>query len=411
MNTNIAELRQKAKLPANRAGGNTVAEFFQANKSSMAAVLPRHADPERMTKIALTALRTTPKLMECTVQSLMGAVMQCATMGLEPNTVLGHAYLVPFNNKKAQRTDVQVIIGYKGLLDLARRSGQIQSIAAHAVCENDEFDFAYGIEEKLHHKPALNGRGNIIAFYAVAHLVGGGYAYEVLSNEQVQAIMAGTQSGGRYGPWRDFYEEMGRKTAIRRLAKYLPLSVEFATAVAVDAMAEHNQDQRMGDVLSGDWTAVREPERPEPDRSETDAINASIGAGERQVEIEQQPAGTQASPSDYPIRQDDNWIDANGEAFDAEQHGWNRENNAPSVTSAGVFRRRKGTVKAESEQDNGGMSAADDLVNQAKSAQYPADLDDIAQAAKEFDGPDREKIEAAVQARRSQITGNGDVEF
>ena len=106
--TNIQTLKQRAKLPARQAGGGTVAEFFQANKNSMAAVLPRHINPERMLKIALHAVRAVPQLMECTTESLMGAVMTCAQLGLEPNTVLGHAYLIPFRNKKANRTDVQV---------------------------------------------------------------------------------------------------------------------------------------------------------------------------------------------------------------------------------------------------------------------------------------------------------------
>ena len=268
--TNIADLSRRANLPAKQAGGGTVAEFFQQNKSSMAAVLPKHVSPDRMLKIALQAIRTTPALMECTTKSLMGAVIQCATMGLEPNTVLGHAYLVPFKNRKEGRTDVQVVIGYKGLVDLARRSGQIESIAAHAVYEADEFNVALGTEDSIRHAPELSGdRGKPIAFYAVAKLKGGGHAFEVMSRYEVDMVMRSTQSKGAYGPWKDHYVEMGRKTVIRRLSKYLPLSVEFATAAALDGMAEAGQPQGLDGVLDGSCTVATQDDAP-PETSEPD---------------------------------------------------------------------------------------------------------------------------------------------
>jgi recombination protein RecT len=257
MATNIAELRKQSNLPAKQMGGGNVAAFFEANKASITAVLPQHMGPDRLMKVALHAIRTTPALLECTTKSLMGAVIQCAQLGLEPNTVLGHAYLVPFNNKKARRMDVQVIVGYKGLIDLARRSGQIESIAAHAVHENDEFECSLGTEDTLIHKPNMTkDRGKIIAFYAVAKLKGGAHAFEVMSKADVDKVMAGTQSKGAYGPWKDHYPEMGRKTVIRRLAKYLPLSIEFATAAALDSMADAGKDQGMDGALDGDFTIL-----------------------------------------------------------------------------------------------------------------------------------------------------------
>jgi len=183
-------------------------------------------------------------------------------MGLEPNTVLGHAYLVPFNVKRkdangAERwvNSVQVIIGYKGLIDLARRSGQIVSIAAHEVCESDHFELVYGLDEKLNHTPAMGERGKVIGFYAVAKLKDGGYSFEFMSVHQVQEIMKATQSKGGYGPWKEHFIEMGRKTVIRRLAKYLPLSIEFQTAAALDGMAGAGKDQHV-DSLEGDFALI-----------------------------------------------------------------------------------------------------------------------------------------------------------
>jgi recombination protein RecT len=184
-------------------------------------------------------------------------------MGLEPNTVLGHAYLVPFWNSKKRRKDVQVIVGYKGLVDLARRSGQIISVAAHAVYEQDEFDFQYGLEEKLSHRPARGDRGDIIAFYAVAKMKEGGHAFEVMWREEVDAIRDSSQNAYRdsgkdktpnkTSPWWNHYESMGRKTVLRRLAKYLPLSVEFATAITMEEVAESGKSQRLDTVLEGEY--------------------------------------------------------------------------------------------------------------------------------------------------------------
>lgn len=241
-----------------------IAYLLQQRRGEIAKMLPKHLNADRLLKVAQIAATTTPALAECDVASLVGAIGQCAQMGLEPNTVLGHAYLVPFNTKRKGADgrerwvkSVQVVIGYKGLIDLARRSGQIVSIAAHEVCQNDSFTLVYGLDEKLEHRPALGDRGDIIGFYAVAKLVGGGHAFEFMSLAEVRTIMAATQSKGAYGPWKDHFTEMGRKTVIRRLAKYLPLSVEFQTAAALDGLAAAEKDQGL-DTIDGEFAVVPE---------------------------------------------------------------------------------------------------------------------------------------------------------
>lgn len=264
--TNLATLRQTSKMVAKDAGMGNVKQFFESQKSTLAAVLPRHVSPDRMLKIALGALRTTPKLMGCTVETLMGAVVQCSQLGLEPNTPLGHAYLIPFENRSKGVTEVQIVLGYKGLIDLARRSGQIVSIAAHEVCEKDHFDYAYGLDERLEHRPAMGERGDIIAFYAVAKLVGGGHAFEVMSNQQVEEIRnesQGWKTAKKYGktdstPWGGHYAEMGRKTVLRRLVKYLPVSIELASAAAIDDIAHRGASQALDTVLDGDYITPSE---------------------------------------------------------------------------------------------------------------------------------------------------------
>lgn len=365
MSTSIAELREMSKLPAREMGGGNVAQYFEANKQSMAAVLPAHVKPERMLKIALTAIRSTPKLMKCTTASLMGAVMQCSSFGLEPNTVMGHAYLVPFWNSRQNRMDVQVIIGYRGLIDLARRSGQIVSIAAHAVYSNDEFSFEYGLEEKLSHKPAMHNRGEIEAFYAVAHLKDGGYSYEVMSREAVEAIRdnaQGYKQALRYAkrnkdgvitemntPWFTHFEEMGRKTAIRRLSKYLPISIEFAVASTLDAQAARGQEQHLEDVLTGEYHVVDE-DAPEGATENMEESNQDAGADtpDRQSQVSQESQGSQVSqesqvshPQEFPTyTPQGQWLDSNGEVFNAKEHVWDKVAGKPVVNKKGDFRRR-----------------------------------------------------------------------
>ena len=142
----------------------------------MAEVLPKHMDMNRMSRIALTTIRTNPKL-ECAVPSLMGAVMQAVQLGLEPG-LLGHCYILPY------KREATFIIGYKGMIDLARRSGHIQSIYAHAVHENDEFEYELGLHPKLEHKPSH--RGAFIGAHAVAHFKDGGYQMEFMPKSEIE---------------------------------------------------------------------------------------------------------------------------------------------------------------------------------------------------------------------------------
>ncbi|WP_434627556.1 recombination protein RecT [Chromobacterium sp. CV08] len=270
-NTNLAELKRVSKMQAAQAGIGSVKTFFESQKATLVAVLPKHVNADRMLKIALGALRTTPKLMNATVESLMGAVVQCSQLGLEPNTPLGHAYLIPFDkNKKVdgqwvvEKTEVQIVFGYKGLIDLARRSGQIISISAHEVCQSDFFEYSYGLDEKLVHRPAMSNRGEVIAFYAVAKLVGGGHAFEVMSREQIEEIRnasQGWQSAKRKNKegdsvWGQHFVQMGRKTVLRRLFNYLPVSIELATAAALDGRASDGTSQGLDNVLQGEYSVV-----------------------------------------------------------------------------------------------------------------------------------------------------------
>lgn len=298
MTTNIPQAAAAGRPLAQMKPKEQIAHLLNTKKGEIAKMLPKHLNAERLLKVAQIAATTTPALAKCDVASLVGAIGQCAQMGLEPNTVLGHAYLVPFNTKRKDVNgverwvnSVQVIIGYKGLIDLARRSGQIVSIAAHEVCESDEFNLVYGLDEKLEHRPSMGERGAVIGFYAVAKLKDGGHCFEFMSRLQVEQIMRSSQSKGNYGPWKDNFVEMGRKTVIRRLAKYLPLSIEFQTAAALDGMADAGKDQNLdaNTIIDGEFAVVPE-DAPYLQADEDGVINAPATSQQEAAHQESNPA-------------------------------------------------------------------------------------------------------------------------
>ncbi|ELK47210.1 recombination protein RecT [Halobacillus sp. BAB-2008] len=211
---------------------NTIQAYLKKMGPEFERALPKHMDADRLGRIAMTTIRQNPKLLECSIPSLMGAVMQAAQLGLEPG-LIGHCYLVPFYNGKMKETDVQFIIGYKGMIDLARRSGHIESIYAHTVHDNDEFEYELGLHPKLVHKPSTGERGDMNFVYAVAHFKDGGYQFEVFSRNDVDKVKERSKAG-KFGPWQTDYEEMAKKTVIRRMFKYLPISVEIQNQATND---------------------------------------------------------------------------------------------------------------------------------------------------------------------------------
>ena len=214
-------------------------------KQQMALALPRHMTADRLARIALTEVRKNATLAKCDQASFLGAIMQCAQLGLEPGGALGHAYLIPFENRRKGITEVQFIVGYRGMIDLARRSGQIVSLSARVVHENDHFIYRYGLDETIEHVPAPSDRGALAYVYAVGKLKDGGTQFEVLSLDEIEAIRDASQgykTAVRFDkkdtPWIAHFEEMAKKTVIRRLFKYLPVSIELQRAVGLDEQAE-----------------------------------------------------------------------------------------------------------------------------------------------------------------------------
>ena len=223
----------------------TVTEFVKSMQSEFQNALPKVITPERFTRIALTALTNTPELKKCSATSLVGGLMQAAQLGLEPNTPLGQAYLIPYKNKGVLECQFQV--GYKGMLDLAYRSESIKTVQAYIVYQNDKFEYELGLDPKIKHIPARENRGEAIYVYAIFKTDNGGYGFEVMSIDDVKkhGQKYSKSFNSQYSPWTTNFEEMAKKTVIKKVLKYAPLKTEFATAIAVDEgtiKASNNND-------------------------------------------------------------------------------------------------------------------------------------------------------------------------
>lgn len=218
-------------------------EVLKKAMSGMAKALPAHLSEERVTNICLGQLRTNKYLADAAREnpvSFVNAVVQASQLGLEPG-LLGQAYLVPYRNRKAGTTEIQMIPGYKGLLSLARRSGEVTSIESHIVYDQDTFDLTLGVDTKVSHKPYLDGdRGKPRLVYCVAHFKDGGHHFEWMTIGEVNKIRARSKASDS-GPWVTDYEQMVRKTIIRRACNYLPMSIELTNALAVSDAVEQGK--------------------------------------------------------------------------------------------------------------------------------------------------------------------------
>lgn len=222
-------------------------------QAELRKALPEVMPPLRFARLVMTAVREQPLLLEADPLSLLASCLQCAQLGLEPGTKLGHAWLLPFRNNNKGIVEVNFILGYKGIINLAHRSEHIMSIEARTVYENDDFDYQYGIDERLHHKPVLNEPGESIAWYALARFKSGGHYWVVISPETVEAHRQRSASPNSPA-WKNDYDQMGAKTAVRVAAPYLPLSAVAAEGIAADETAPQWEDFVKGneDVIDVD---------------------------------------------------------------------------------------------------------------------------------------------------------------
>jgi recombination protein RecT len=235
----------------------TVIDVVRSKKfqAQMALALPKSMTADRLTRIVMTECRKAPALLKCAPESFYGAVLQCAALGLEPGSALGHCYLLPFGNGKDRsgRPNAQLIIGYRGMIDLARRSGQIISLQAWTVHAQDTFNYQLGLDPDIQHVPASTAdRGPVTHVYAVAKLKGGGIQFEVMSRAEIEKVRS-TSKAGNTGPWASHWEEMAKKSVIRRLFKYLPVSIEAVRAVEIDEKTDRGEATTDQDFLDAEF--------------------------------------------------------------------------------------------------------------------------------------------------------------
>lgn len=256
-------------------------DLILSMKGQIEAALPSVITGERFARMVLTAMSNTPQLASCTPKSFLGAMMQAAQLGLEPNTPLGEAYLIPFRNHGTLECQFQV--GYKGLISLAHRNGIY--IQAHEAHENDEFYVVYGLNPQLIHKPVFKDRGKIIAYYGVWKDDGGkNYGFEVMTPEDVEAhARKYSQSYGKgFSPWKTNFDEMAKKTVIKKALKYAPLTTEFIRGVTADGTIKTSLSKDMVDVKDEtDYTDIEA--EPVPDN-----VDPTTGEVKKQTSQEKQ---------------------------------------------------------------------------------------------------------------------------
>lgn len=220
----------------------TIKDYITMYQGEIAKALPSVMTPERFVRIATTAVTNTPKLANCTPQSFIGALLNAAQLGLEPNTPLGQAYLIPYGNQ------CQFQIGYLGMVELAQRAGT--NVDAHVVYANDEFDYSLGLHPDIKHVPAMKDRGEAIAYYAVWRN-GENFGFEVMSREDVEKHMKRYSKTYSNGPWKTEFDEMAKKTVLKRALKYAPKKTDLARAVMQDETVKQfdpKSDNNMSDA-------------------------------------------------------------------------------------------------------------------------------------------------------------------
>lgn len=273
MSTAVASnpVKQRFEVVKNFLTGDNV-------KKQIELALPRHIKPDHLIRVALTSIMRNPKLAECTQASLIQCLLDCAALGLDPGGPLGDAHLIPFNNRRANRVDCQMIVGYQGLVRLVRNTNELASVSAHVIYERDEFMVVLGDDERIVHKPYWgddSDRGAMIGAYAIAKFKNGGIQRAIMTRAQIDGIMRRSKSSFKDdSPWKSDYDEMSKKTVLRRLCKLLPKSAELHKALEMDA-------DRFADPISATMLELDDP----------DLLETTAGQGAIESDAAAKPQG------------------------------------------------------------------------------------------------------------------------
>lgn len=250
-------------------------DYLKIYAGEISKALPAQIGPERFQRICMTALTQDASLKQCTPESFIGAVLNAAQLGLEPNTPLGNAYLIRYGNKCTFQ------LGYRGIIALARRSGLIAMIKAQTVYENDEFDYELGLDPKLRHIPAKGDRGQPIGYYAFYKTKDGDFDFEYMTKAEVQAHRE-KYSKANNSPWNTEFDAMAKKTVIKRVLKFAPLATEVSRQIETDESVKSFNpaaaDEEMQDLtlMPNEAIDAEYEEHPteEPESAETGEVKA-----------------------------------------------------------------------------------------------------------------------------------------
>lgn len=296
-----------------------ISEAIEKERDKLTAALAAvHVKPERFLTVVDQALRRNPDLLRCTPTSILKALLDAAELGLVPSGLIGQAYLVPYRNKHTGRQEAQLIPGYRGLIDLARRSGELRSIEARTVRQNDEFEVIFGTDGYVRHVPYINRTrervevedpdhpgevlssekdgGPYIGAYMIATLADGVKQVEWMSAAEIEAVRRRSKAATS-GPWVTDWSEMGKKTVTRRGVKYLPIAIDspLNRALALEDEAEGNATPVVRQVTSDSRRAIegalgigRATEDEADDEAESEAI---------EIEVETDESGRVRAPS------------------------------------------------------------------------------------------------------------------
>lgn len=241
----MSKLKDELKKKEAKGDGLTVSKSYAMRqlmikmKSDIKDALPSHVCVESFQKSVLSLYNLDESLQNCESTTFIAAMIECAKLGLEPNNILGQAYLVPVSVDGVNKVEFQ--IGYKGLIELAYRSGKLRSLYAHEVRANDEFYIDYGLEHKLIHKPLLDGdRGDVIGYYAVYQMDNRGASFVFMTRDEILGHSKKYSRSFGCDLWESEFDAMAKKTVIKKLLKYAPLSIELQKSVSVDESINAN---------------------------------------------------------------------------------------------------------------------------------------------------------------------------
>lgn len=273
----IQEAKQQQLANANKQIP-TLKDFVELRMPEIQKVLPSVITPTQFLRHVLNAIQNTPHLQECTIESFYGAVMQCAQYGLKPN-VNGEAYLLPFKNyKKGGIYECQFIPGYKGLMILTRRSGEVKNIVVQTVYENDTFDLSYGYEPELIHKPLLKGdRGNVMGYYAAIVLKDGGRSSCYMTRDEAYEYGKHYSKAFDNSPWQTDFDAMAKKSCLRQVLKYAPMSTDVDTIIREEDKFADTQNEKLNLLTPNEIISPLEAPLTESDITDNTATESVDG--------------------------------------------------------------------------------------------------------------------------------------